>query len=315
MRRDGKAGALMLLLLLSPVLASAQGLPPVLRRAIAASASLRFTGRRTVTVLRNGQPDRHEEIVMRDGPRVRIEFPREGEFAGQVVVEDATQRRHLIPRTNELRVLPPRREEGLQRLRKLVRAGRVSTEPGDRIAGLPTVELIVRDASANVLQRLAIEPKSGAVLSRRVYDATGVQVGGFVFTQIDLNPGTFDTALFRIDRKGVKTTTPGDSLRRLAQRSGYEAVTLPQRTGFRLDNAKLANLAGGKVLVQNYLGPGGRLSLYQLRAAVDPERLRRQGGRKLNALSWSAGGITYVLLGPQDDATLARLKGALGVER
>ena len=252
---------------------------------------------------------------MRDGPRVRIEFPRDGVYAGQVVVEDASQRRHFLPRTNEVRVLPPRREEGLQRLRGLVRSGRVSTEPGDRIAGLATVELVVRDADANVLQRLAIEPKSGMVLSRRVYDATGVQVGGFMFTQVDLDPEPFDPALFRIERKGVKTTTPEDTLRRLAKRGGYGTALLPESTGFRLDAAKLAKLAGGQVLVQTYVGPGGRLSLYQLRAAVSPERLRRQGGRKLNALSWTEGGVTFVLLGPQPDATLARLKSSLDVER
>ena len=34
-------------------------------------------------------------------------------------------------------------------------------------------------------------------------------------------------------------------------------------------------------------------------------------GRVLHTLSWSAGGITYVLVGPQDDATLLRLKGLI----
>ena len=252
---------------------------------------------------------------MRDGPRVRIEFPRDGDYAGQVIVEDAARRRHFVPRTNELRVLPPRREEGLQRLRGLARSGRVSTEAGDRIAGFSTVELVVRDANGNVLQRLGIEPRSGMVLSRRVYDATGVQVGGFVFTQVDLNPGAFDPSVFQIDRKGVRTTTPEDALRRLAKRGGYRALRLPDSTGFRLDNARLAKLAGGQVLVQNYLGPGGRLSLYFLRASVDPALLRKQGGRKLNASSWNDGGVTFVLLGPQNDATLARLKAALIAER
>ena len=290
-----------------------QALPPVVKRALTAAGTLRYTGRRIVTVLRDGQPDRHEEIVMRDGPRMRIEFPSEGAYAGQVIVEDPSERRHFLPESNEVRVLPTRREEGLQRLRALVRTGGVTTSPGDRIAGLPTVEVFVRDAAGNPIQRLSIEPESGMVLRRRVYDATGVEVGGFVFTRIDLSPGAFDPAIFRIERKGVTTTTPLDALRRLARKSGYAAVSLPESTGFRLEGVRVARLPEGDVLVQTYLGTGGRLSLYQLRAAVSPDRLRRQGARRLNALSWAEGGATFVLLGPQDDATLARLRKSLGL--
>ncbi len=287
--------------------------PPILLRAIQASDTIRFTGRRTVTVLKDGQPDRHEEIVMRDGPQLRIEFPREGSYAGQVIVEDGNERRHYIPRTNEVRVLPTRREEGLQRLRGLARNGGVTTEGGDRIAGYATTVLVVRDAAGNPLQRLAIEPESGMVLSRQVYDATGVQVGGFTFTRVDLNPGPFAPSLFRIARKGARISTPWDRLRQLARKNGYVAVGLPESTGFRLEGASLdPRTAPSGVLAQNYSGPGGRLSLYALRAAVDPATLRKQGGKRLHSLSWVDEGVTYVLLGPQDDATLARLRSTVG---
>ena len=320
-REEGRGRLTQLLLLpffLFPLPSHAQRplrgnpVPPLLRRAIQASKTARYTGRRTVTVLKEGQAARHEEIVVRDGPRVRIEFPREGGYAGQVIVEDGGQRRHFIPRTNEIRVLPPRQEEGLQRLRALARSGNVATEPGDRIAGYATRVLVVRDAVGNPLQRIAVEPDSGIVLGRQVYDATGVQVGGFVFTKIDLNPGSFDPALFRIERKGVRTSTPWQTLARLAARSGYRPNGLPESTGFRLDGASLRRLPSGDALVQNYSGPGGRLTLVQLRAAVDPASLRRQGGRRLRSLSWNERGVTWVLLGPQDDATLARLRDEVG---
>ena len=293
----------------------ANAVPPILLHAIQASDTIRFTGRRTVTVLKDGQPDRHEEIVMRDGPQLRIEFPREGSYAGQVIVEDGNERRHYIPRTNEVRVLPTRREEGLQRLRALARAGGVTTEGGDRIAGYATTVLVVRDAMGNPLQRLAIEPESGMVLSRQVYDATGVQIGGFTFTRVDLSPGPFDPSLFRIERKGVRTSTPRDELQRKARQGGYPAVGLAESTGFRLEGVGLRRLPVGTLLAQNYSGPGGRLSLYALRAAVDPATLRKQGGKRLRSVSWVDGGVTYVLLGPQDDSTLARLKAAVGPVR
>lgn len=290
-------------------------LPPALRRALQASDTLRFSGRRTVTLMKDGQPNRHEEIVMRDGPQIRIEFPREGPYSGQVIVENGDDRRHYIPRTNEVRVEAAKREEGLQHLRQLARDGRVTTEPGGRVAGYDTTTVVVRDAAGNPLQRLAIEPESGMVLTRQVYDATGVQVGGFEFTSVNLSPASFDSSLFRIERKGVQTTTFWDKLQTLATRNGYRAVGLPESTGFQLDGVNFnRKLIASGVLVQNYTGPGGgRLSLFQLREAVDPTSLRNKGGRRLlHSLSWTDGGITFVLLGPQDDATLARLKGAIG---
>ena len=311
-----KAGGCLALLLASavamPQARPRPGLPPALRRALAASATLRYTGRRLVSVLTDGQLDQHEEIVMRDGAQTRIEFPAAGAFRGQVIVEGAKERRHYLPEENEVRVLPPRREEGLQRLRALARSGAVAVEPGERIAGFPTVGILVRDAAGNPLQRLAIEPKTGMVLRRRLYNATGTEIGGFVYTKVDLNPRAFDPSLFRIERKGAQTTTPWDTLRRLARREGFAPVGLAESTGFRLDEARVRRLPEGNVLVQNYVGPGGRLALFQFRAAVSPERLRRQGRNVLHNVSWTTDGTTYVLLGPQDEATLARLKGAVG---
>ncbi|RYG22428.1 hypothetical protein EON82_17115 [bacterium] len=309
--------ALAILLLIPAPWAAGQakdqrGLPPVLRRALAAANTLRLTGRRTVTVLEDGQSIRHEEIIMRDGPRLRIEFPSRGAYAGQVIVEDGKQRKHYLPANDEIRILPTRREEALARIRRWARNGKVSTEKGARIAGLPTVEVVARDASGNVVQRLDVNPASGLVLRRRVYSATGSEMGGFVYTKVNLNPEPFDPSLFRIERRGAKVTTPWDELRRLAKRSGFAPLGLPESTGFRLDTARLAKLPGGSVLLQTYMGPGGRLSLYQLKSAVNPERLRRQAKRGVQTLSWSADGRHFVLLGPQDQATLAKLKAAVG---
>lgn len=289
-----------------------EALPPALQRAIEAADGLRFSGQRTVTVLKQGRPDSHEEIVMRDGSQVRIEFPKNGAYSGQVIVENGTERRHYNPATNVVRVLPARADEGLKRLQNLARAGRVIASPGERIAGYATTELLVRDRAGNPLQRLSIEPDSGMVLRRVVYDQTGLKVGGFSYSKVDLNPAPFDPALFRIDRKGVQTTTPSDTLRRLARRKGYAAVGLPESTGFRLDTVNEVRLEGVMVLRQTYIGPaGGRLSLFQLHQTVNLESLR-QNAKRLHALSWTDGGITYVLVGAQNDAALARLRAAVG---
>lgn len=248
---------------------------------------------------------------MRDGLRTRVEFPTDGPFAGQIIVDDEKERRHYLPGPNQVRVLPARREEGLQKLRALVRDGGITTEPGDRIAGYSTVEVTARDKAGNLLQRLAIEPESGMVLRRRIYDATGTEIGGFVFTKVDLSPAAFAPSMFKIERRGANVITPYDQLRTLAKQTGYPAASIPPSSGFRLDAVRQVKFPEGKVLAQNYVGPGGRVSLYELQAAVSPARLRRQGGRVLNTLSWMANGTTFVLVGPQDDATLARLRALI----
>jgi len=248
---------------------------------------------------------------MRDGERTRIEFPSGSAYDGQVIVEDAAERRHYLPDQNTIRVLPARRDEGLAKLRTLMRDGGVTAQPGERIAGYPTVEVTGKDTVGNVVQRFAIEPESGMVLRYQLYDATGTELGGFAYSKVDLSPGAFAPTLFQIERRGAKLITPYDQLRILAKRAGYPPVSLPPSSGYRLDTVRIVKLEDGRVLAQNYVGPGGRLSLYELQAAVSPARLRRQGGRVLNTLSWTANGTTFVLVGPQDDATLARLKGTL----
>lgn len=263
-----------------------------------------------MTMRTDGVDERHEEIVTRDGPRMRIEFPSGTAFKGQVIVEGPKERRHFLPDSNEVRILAPRRNEGLERLRALARTGSITAEPGGKIAGLATVEVTVRDAAGNLLQRLAIEPNVGMILRRRVYDPTGLEVGGFVYTTVDLSPAPFDASLFRIERKGVQTTTPWDALRRLAKRDGFLPLGLPASTGFRLDEVQVRRLPEGPVMVQTYRGEG-RVSLFQLRVSVSPERLRRQG-RAVHSVSWTRDGVTFVLIGPKDVASLERLKGTLG---
>lgn len=290
-------------------------LPPVLRKVIAASATLRYSGHRTVTVLRDGKVDRHEEVVMRDGDRLRIEFPKGSPYSGQVIVEQGGQRRHWVPAENQVRLLPARREEGLQRLRALARSGRIEVGPGERLAGYATREVTVRDGAGNVIQRLSIEPRTGAVLRRRIFDAVGTEVGGFVFTQIDFSPGQWPATLFQIERKGAEMVTPWDQLRRLAKRQGFSPVGLATSTGYRLDNVRIAKLADGPVLAQTYTSAGGRVSLFQLHTQISPERLKLLLKRgTLRSRSWTTGGRSFVLMGSVSEAELDKLRAAVSTQ-
>ncbi len=164
--------------------------PVLLIRAIRAQPSLRYTGEYTVEFKQAGSPLRHVEDITRDGYRYRIDFPAGSQFAGQVIVEDQKVRLHYRPIPNEIIQQPPRHGEAWEKIANLAtdKHFSLSVVPGDIIAGLRTDQLVVADKSGNVLQRLYIEPISGVIMKRQIFDLVGTQQGFFEFTQINLSP-------------------------------------------------------------------------------------------------------------------------------
>lgn len=289
------------------------GLPSALRKAIDASPTLRFSGERTVQIRVGIDRRTFVERVIRDGPRVRIEFPPESPFRGQVIVEDAVRRRHFFPAQNLIRVLPPRREDAFERLVRFLERPRtrrfVSAEPGGKVAGVETQQVILRQPSGGVFQRMWIEPESGMVLRRQIFDRTGTLIAGFEYRRFRLNP-TVDPTDFALTVPGARVVTPRQELAQLAKRRGFRNVALPPNGPFQLESATVSTVLGQEVLVQVYSGDLGRLSLYQLRQEVDSERLKTAAG-PLEVVSWNDGGTWFVLMGELPEARLRQLAGRL----
>ncbi len=299
----------------NPEFLNSPQVPEVLRTAITAGARARYTGRRTVQFWRDMKNPRHDEIVIRDGQKTRIEFPEGSKFQGQIIVEDAVERRHYFPERNEVMISPPRHEESEQRLFRLAQRGSrgnvvLSTAPGERVAGYSTEQVLVADRQGNVLQRLYIEPRTGVLLKRDVFDPGGARIGSFEFTQIELDPPAIDPSVFRFERKGVRVVTPYDELRKIAGKNRFLPFSLPTSTGYRLDEVRMAHPHGEDVLVQVYVSRHGKLSLFELRSQVSPERLREFARDELHASSWQANGFTFVLVGSLDQTQLDRLAQA-----
>lgn len=290
--------------------------PPVLRLAVANSDHLRYQGRRTVELRPKGKSDVHDEFVTREYTKVRIEFPSESKYAGQVIVENESDRFHFRPDRNTIEVLPPRHEETLERLSRFAegKAGRwqVYEDPGEVVAGYRTEQVVIADPKGNIEQRLFIEPRTGILLKRQLFNAVGALTGAFTYTQVDLDPPRFDPSTFQIVRKGAKIVTPYDNLRQLAAKRGFANAFLPRSTGFRLESAHVEPMAGIQVLVQFYSQASKRVTLYQVDGAVSMDRLREFAKKDLHTRSWMDGGRTFVLIGPADDALLARLARVLG---
>jgi len=286
--------------------------PPVLRRALLNAPRLRYAGTRVVEFRRNGSSDRHEETITRDGQFVRIEFPEGSPMQGQIIVENATERRHFFPDKNEIFILPPRRDEAFGRLTRMLSAGRgkvaVTTGPGAEIAGVKTEQIVISDRPGNVIQRLFIDPDSGLILKRELFDQGGAPVGGFEFKTVNLSP-RINRRVFKLVVKGAKVVTPADLLERLAKEKGFLPSVLPTSSGYRLEGSYVRPIEGKDVLIENYTSSEGRrLTLFQLTRPISPDKMRDFSKRdNVKAVTWQVQGYTFVLVGNLDESTLLRI--------
>ncbi|RYG48651.1 hypothetical protein EON79_03855 [bacterium] len=292
--------------------APAEDLPTLLQKALNRAPTLRYSGERTISFRRDGKPFDTREIVYRDGNRVRIEYPEGSKQAGQIIVEVGDRRRHFTPGKNEIRLLPARREESLERLRRFIKmlqskGGSVSESPGEKVAGIPTGQIVFRDQSGNVMQRLYIDPRSGAVLKRSLYDPGGAPVGTMVFTRIEYGRKV-SPALFRLDRKGARIVTPVDELKELLVKGGFADVRLPN---MELEFVRILETPDSPTLLQVYALKGERVSLFQTKGKLDPSKLKRQRGLDLKTRAWSEGGRNFALIGTLNDKTMDELVAIL----
>lgn len=278
----------------------------LLEKIIQAAGRLRYSGTRTVELKFGPDQVKHIEYVLKDGNRTRIEFPPEGSYRGQIIVETEIDRRHYFPDRNQLEILPPHRDELIGRLvkflRKKGRGPRVAVLDGPTIAGIDTKLVEISGGPNNgPIQRLWFDPVSYVVVKREVYDKTGKTVAASEYTKIDLRP-RFHGSDFRLEVPSAKIVTPRDKLLETASKGGFRNVSLPPKDPFKLESCRIQRIGDVSAFVQVYVNANGRLTLFQLRTSVDPRQLQRFGRGEVNAHSWQSGGSTFVLLGdlPED---------------
>lgn len=286
---------------------------PIMRKAIRAMQELRYTGTREVQFRKGAEAKRHMEQVIRDGPNSRTEFPPGSPFAGQVIVETGRERYHYFPDLKEVHVQPARRKEMMSRLfdikfmRGRDKGVKLSTAQGPVVAGIRTEQVVFSTGSGSVIQRVHIDPRSGVVLKREMFDHAGAPVGGFEFTRINLNPPPFDPRIFRIHVPGAKWLRQEDLAARLSKQNGFLFLTFPGSEQLVLENSRLFDIERIPVLAQMYNSPKGRISLFQIKGDIEPQRLRRFARGEFNTHAWKFQGRNFVLVGEQDAAELQRL--------
>jgi outer membrane lipoprotein-sorting protein len=288
-------------------------LPPALKTALKAVGQIRYSGTRVIEAKNGPNRERHTEFVITAGVHSRIEFPADSPMHGQVIVESPQGRRHYNPANNELQVLPAQRDQAYERLAKMV-ANRnvvVTQTAGGNIAGQATELISIGDRQGNILQKLWIEPKTGMILKRELFDRGGALQASFEFTQVNLNP-IIDRTEFRLEPSGVTVVTPDTVLNRLMRRGGFVNVRIPPGTGYRLEAARVQRMADQPVLVQHYTGNGHRITLYQLKTSVNRDRLKALERPDVQIHAWEAKGSSFVLVGDLSDAELRDLGHRLG---
>lgn len=279
---------------------AAAGVPIAFSHAVAAVDHLRFSGERIVQIRQGADLKVHTELVIQDGANSRVWFTPDSPLFGQVIVETAKERRQYYPRRNVIEVLPPRNEEAYLRLRQWIQHPspntRLTTSKGDSVAGRPTDLGVVSDARGNVRQRLWIDSQTGLVLRREVLDDVGDRRDYFEFTKINYNPVVLPED-FRIIVKGARIVTLTDKVGILAKQFQMLDLVLPRSTGFTLDGVNMMKPANITALHESYVGPRGKLSLFQVQGAVDLRAFRPTNARGVQLYPWQMSGRSFALVG------------------
>lgn len=286
-------------------------LPPVLRKYVLARQSARYSGVRTVRFKRESEWVDHTEFVLKDGRRIRTEFPGDSEYRGQIIVDDGTRRMHFYPDRNEIEVEPARNRDSMH----LGAAGRSSANrvvtDGGMVAGYSTQLVTISDKSGNNLQQMWIEPKTGVRLKLVLFDHVGSQAGFYEFTKINFKP-KFAPGDFTIDRKGATVVTPLMLARRLAEKLGLTPQTLGIGSGYELENARIIHPDKKEVLSQTYVGNAGRFTFFQMRGDIDQKRLSKFARGRLSTYSWKRGPESFAIVGNLTQDQLREIAKTLG---
>lgn len=280
------------------------GVLNLIRKIVNATNNLEYSGTRVVELKFGPDRVKHIEFVLRRGFRTRIEFPDDGSYRGQIIVETERERRHYFPDKNQIEIMPPRREELTSRLVKMLKKDdgiRITRSNGPTILGIDTQVIQIANRSGKLFQKLWIDPQTFLILKRELYDPNGQVFAASEFTKLDYRP-RFRRSDFILDVPGAKRVTPRDHLAEMVAKGGFQNVSLPPKDPFKLESSRIQRIDDVSALVQVYVNADGRLSLYQLKTTIDPDKLRRLARGDTNVHSWEFGGSSFILMGdlPQE---------------
>lgn len=294
----------------------AQPVPPVMRRALQAARNLRFSGTRVVEFRTGPDAGRHVEFILKDGPRSRVWFPDDSPYAGQIIIEKGRQRMHYFPKTGVIQRSAARGEDAYNRLVEMIRNRQygVSVASGGTIAGLATRVATVTDESGKPTQRLWIDPSSGMVLRRDLYDVSGATVGFFEYSNVNFNP-VIGAGDFNVPNANVRYTKLRDRIGAISGRTGLLPYALVQGQGYELMSVHVLQPKSAQpMLVETYKGTQGSVSLFQTRGPINARRLEKLAAGRYQTYTWRQNGSSFALVGDLGASELQRLAGQVAAD-
>ncbi|MEI8282116.1 MAG: hypothetical protein WCG75_06915 [Armatimonadota bacterium] len=290
-------------------------LPTELKESFERAKNIRFSGTRTVTVVRAGKIETHNEYVTKDGPNLRIEFATGSPYSGQIIIETNKERKHYFPDKNEIREYPSFSKKQFEGFRSFGRGGKsgsmhFDTSTGGVIAGQKCTKFQLSDSSNNPVAQVYIEPRSGMTMKRVIFDQTGNIAGSYEFVTLTLDP-KIQPGAFKIFRKGATVIRPSDDLRKVAKELGLPALALPKSSGYLLEGAYVRDVKGAKVLVQSYGSDDSRITVFMTKSTLNASDLRRSNRGELVSSLRTLNGVTIVLMGDQTEDRLRTLSNQL----
>lgn len=290
-------------------------IPPELKEIFNKAKTLRFSGTRSVTVVRAGKVESHNEYVTKDGSNLRIEFAPGSPFAGQIIVETREERKHYFPDKNEIHENPSFGKRQFEGFRSSFRGGKggpshYESSVGGVIAGLSCTKYQLSDSKNNPVAQIFVEPRSGMLVKRVVFDPTGNIAGSYEFISVTLDP-RIQPGAFKISRNGATVVRPIDELRKHARSLGIAPMSLPKSSGYLLENAYVRDIKGAKVIVQTYGKEESRLTVFLTKSPLNASDLSRSNRGELSSYVRTLNGLTLVIMGDQSEERLRTLSSQL----
>ena len=128
------------------------------------------------------------------------------------------------------------------------------------------------------------------------FDPKGQLNGSMEYTSVQFDP-KFPSKIFDFQKPGAKFITAYDDLKKISSELGMKPYRIQQNDSWKLVAVRKLDPKGIKVLMQTYAGKAGRLSLFQIKGDVNPERLQRMTGRDSASYVWNKDGSQLVLIG------------------
>jgi hypothetical protein len=181
---------------------------------------------------------------------------------------------------------------------------------GGQVAGIHTQLIDVTDRNNVITQQLWVDPKTGAILKRVGYNRFGQPIASSEFRSVQFAP-SLSASTFQIDTPGTRIVTAHDELTENARKAGVPALTLASASGFELVGSQVRRPNNQTVLASTYQGPHGRITVFILKARIDPSLLQNRVPLGQSTYSTTRAGASIVLVGPYSAGELQSAANSL----